>query len=282
MRLVLDLDILPFTLDDSRLDTSTLDESVCATHVGATEAAGLLTIPRGGWDSSAALASASLPSHHGRPLLLPPPITACLTGDHIRITPQDLVDPLLHYMQLAIVRNANGNQNSDHAEPWYQRHLHRSRMLVADAAGIILDIGCDEPALSRRLFPQTVRYLGIDPGLGARRELCAVAMAEYLPLPDACMDGVSFLTSLDHVLDYHAAIDEAWRVLKPGGALYLASLVWTERAELTHDSIHFHHFRQFELAGALRNFQIERVTKYSWKGDGHRFGVYLKALKPHA
>ena len=91
---------------------------------------------------------------------------------------------------------------------------------------------------------------------------------------------MALLTSLDHVLDHHAALDEAWRVLRPGGRLYLASLVWSERAELYRDHVHFHHFREFELFGALARFRLDTVQRYPWKDDTHRSALYLALTRP--
>lgn len=275
-----ELSKLDVSTDDSLLDLWSLDDSQCAVHVSQKEAAALFVMPAGSRGAAKASTIISPKTHHGRPILLPPQIATRVRGEEIVISREDLSDPLLHYMQLSILRHAAFPHNSALDDPWYQRHAHRARALVSDVTGLVLDVGCDNPALSRRIFPAAARYLGIDPGLGPRPEPCAVAMAEYLPLPDASVDAVAFLTSLDHVLDYKSAIDEAWRVVKPGGLLYLASLVWFDSAELMRDGIHFHHFRQYELAGALRKFNIEQLTAYSWKNDEHRVGIYLKARKP--
>jgi ubiquinone/menaquinone biosynthesis C-methylase UbiE len=105
-------------------------------------------------------------------------------------------------------------------------------------------------------------------------------MAERLPIADGAADNVALNSSLDHILDYHLAVDEAVRILKPGGMFYMNSLIWTMRAELFPDTVHFHHFRDFELRGALKALRIEEITRYSWKGDSHRYGVYLAARKP--
>ena len=68
-------------------------------------------------------------------------------------------------------------------------------------------------------------------------------------------------------------------MLRPGGRLYLATLIWTDSAALTTDQAHFHHFRQFEVEGVLRKFNINTLDRYGWKGDTHRYGVYLRATK---
>jgi SAM-dependent methyltransferase len=81
-------------------------------------------------------------------------------------------------------------------------------------------------------------------------------------------------------LDYRLALEEAARVLRPGGRLYLATLLWIERAQLYTDTVHFHHFRGPELEGALAGaFDIDRVEAYVWKDNTHRFGVYLSGTR---
>jgi SAM-dependent methyltransferase len=184
------------------------------------------------------------------------------------------------YLHMLSRKAQGGAQNSDYSDIWYQRHVFRTRRLTALAHGSLLDIGCDSPGVSRALFPATVDYIGLEPSLTAGSEYSICAMAEHLPFQDACFDNAAFMTSLDHVFDDHQAIDEAFRVIKPGGSLFLASLVWKQRASIIGDTVHFHHFRDWELQGLLRNFEIEVVQRYSWKGDAHRFGIYLRARKP--
>ena len=40
-----------------------------------------------------------------------------------------------------------------------------------------------------------------------------------LPFDDGSFDGVGSFLMLHHVIDWHAAVDEAARVIKPGGSL---------------------------------------------------------------
>lgn len=275
---------LPAANDMTLLDVESLDPAACAAHQAIEDLIDVLAEPGGGrrlaLDADPASGRHPLRFHEGRPLLLPDFVCARLDGDRLRIDLADAGDPALQYIYLNMVKNSGGDHNTPLSDPWYRRHLHRSRELVRNAEGLVLDVGCDNPALSRLLFPSAVRYFGIDPGLGSRPEPCLVGMAEFLPVASGTLDGVAFLTSLDHVFDYHTALDEAFRVLRPGGKLFLASLVWTHRAELIRDNIHFHHFRQHEIEGALSAFRIEQLTRYNWKGDEHRFGVYLVATKP--
>jgi SAM-dependent methyltransferase len=90
---------------------------------------------------------------------------------------------------------------------------------------------------------------------------------------------VVFNTSLDHIFDWRRAIDEARRVLVPGGCLYISTLIWTDRADLVTDAVHFHHFRDYEIFGVLGDWELVDERRYDYKGASHRHGLYLAARK---
>ncbi len=215
-----------------------------------------------------------------RPVLLPGFARAQIRDGRYHFDPEALAEPGVQYLYLADIKAHGGEQNSAYEDIWYERHLFRARRLTEDASGSLLDIGCDTPEISSRMFPPAVTYIGLEPSLSRSEQFCICGMAEFLPFRDASFDNVALMTSLDHILDASQAMEEALRVLRPGGSLYLASLVWLSNATLIKDTVHFHHFREWELQGLLRDFAIEAVHRYSWKGDLHRYGVYIRATKP--
>jgi ubiquinone/menaquinone biosynthesis C-methylase UbiE len=101
--------------------------------------------------------------------------------------------------------------------------------------GAVLDVGCGSGALLRALgerLPATVELVGIDPApamievaqaaLGERPNVrLEVAFAERLPFPDAHFDLIVSTVSFHHWADQAAGLDEAGRVLRPGGRLLL-------------------------------------------------------------
>jgi SAM-dependent methyltransferase len=106
--------------------------------------------------------------------------------------------------------------------------------LVAPAGKDVVDIGCGGGALVRDLAVAGARPIGVeisedqlatartrDNGSGARY---LVGRAEDLPLDDGTVDVVVFMRSLHHVPPDHlqAGLREARRVLRPGGAVYVA------------------------------------------------------------
>jgi ubiquinone/menaquinone biosynthesis C-methylase UbiE len=106
--------------------------------------------------------------------------------------------------------------------------------LVAPSSKDVVDIGCGGGALVRELAAAGARPIGIeiseeqlatarsrDDGSDARY---LVGRAEALPLDDGSADVVVFMRSLHHVPPEHlkAGLREARRVLRPGGAVYVA------------------------------------------------------------
>ncbi|MCG3142170.1 MAG: hypothetical protein HDKAJFGB_03558 [Anaerolineae bacterium] len=61
-------------------------------------------------------------------------------------------------------------------------------------------------------------YFGLDVASGAN--VAFVADAHFLPLADASLDGVLMVSVLEHLYDPLRAVDQAARVLKPGGMFF--------------------------------------------------------------
>ena len=212
------------------------------------------------------------------PLLFPSILKPFVTPTKLEIPESAHNNRNLQYFYISTVKMFGGDHNIPPDGPWYKKHLDQARNLLADARGIVLDVGCDDPGLSASLLPDDTRYLGVDPLYENTKDFRIIGLAEKLPIQTGSVDCVSLLTSLDHVFDWHAALDNAWRVLREGGSLYLASLVWKGSADLFQDDVHFHHFREDELLLALSHrFEVELTERYDWKGDQHRCGLYLKA-----
>ena len=109
------------------------------------------------------------------------------------------------------------------------RVAQRRQELLAHARGRILEIGIGT-GLNLQHYPDHVRRItAIDPNAGmrrlARRRMERSGMvvdmnlgcAESLPFGDAAFDGVVSTFTLCSVDDVEAALDEIYRVLRPGG-----------------------------------------------------------------
>jgi SAM-dependent methyltransferase len=211
------------------------------------------------------------------PLLIPVRLQSYFT-DRLAVPITHSREEFLQYFLLASIKQS-GEINAAPDDVHFQRHLFRMKTFVKDCEGLVLDVGCDDPATSAALFPPTSEYVGLDPFCLRSEPFRLIGLGEFLPFRDASVANVVFNTSLDHILDWHRAIAEARRVLRPGGRLYIATLIWESCAELMNDSVHFHHFRLSELLAGLSGFSVESSVAYDYKGNVHRYGLYLAARK---
>lgn len=105
--------------------------------------------------------------------------------------------------------------------PLVERHVRGARR--------VLDIGCGEGQVARRLAGLGGPVVGLDPTaaqVGVARDRdggpsYARARAEALPCRSAAFDAVVLCLALEHVAAYETAIREVARVLEPGGRFVL-------------------------------------------------------------
>jgi SAM-dependent methyltransferase len=98
--------------------------------------------------------------------------------------------------------------------------------------GGVLDVACGIGSLARRLADSSGKAWGLDPsaemlGLGvlvepSRRQFLVRGIAEALPFRNASVDRVTCEGALDHFVDPRRFVEEAARVLRPGGRLVVA------------------------------------------------------------
>lgn len=211
------------------------------------------------------------------PILYPKKVSDAWVNGTIPLENQD--DPMLQYVLLSQIKQS-GEINAPLDSLPAKKHRWRFHEFCSGLKGVVLDIGCDKPSSSMLLLPQRVQYIGLDPYAGSG-EFRIIGLGEVLPIASASVNAVLFNTSLDHILDYHTAINESHRVLKSEGQIIIATYAWKERASLLTDSVHFHHFREYEVLGALEEkFRIDRIVRYEDpKLDTHRYGLYIQATK---
>jgi SAM-dependent methyltransferase len=217
----------------------------------------------------------------GLPLLIPLRLYPYFT-DRLSVQFKDSRSQFLQYFLLATIKQS-GDVNAPASSIPFHRHLARAHEFLRSCTGTTLDVGCDDPALGAALLPSKSYYIGLDPFCARTQPFRVIGLGEFLPFQDQTVDNVLFNTSLDHIMDWHLAVDEAIRILKPGGKLYIMSYVWTERADLLNDTVHFHHFRDYEILGKLEEagMRVEEEKRYACpKGDTHRHELFVRAVRP--
>lgn len=139
---------------------------------------------------------------------------------------------------------------------WLGRKITRTRLrafLEAHASdAYTLDIGASESAYAQ-YFPNRVS-LDVDEG----KNPDVVGDAHELPFEDASFEQVLCTEVLEHLHTPQQAIDEMYRVLKPGGRLILT----TRFIYPLHDSPHdYFRFTKYGLRHLLREFEIEELQE---------------------
>jgi len=195
------------------------------------------------------------------------------TGEYFKNTEIDL------YLEIIGLKNYLELNNENNNSLKYKEYLKRLELVLVNAKGFTLDIGCDDPTDIVQLLPSNCRYIGLDPNLKEYKSGVINGMAEFLPFKDKVFDTVMFNTSLDHIFDYNLAISEGTRVLKKRGILIISTLVWLEKLELWRDRVHFHHFTPANVEGMLENFQVIQSDSYRYGKDTHRYGAFICAQK---
>jgi SAM-dependent methyltransferase len=119
------------------------------------------------------------------------------------------------------------------------RALERAR---THAHGVLLDVGCGRKPFAPIFAGRITRYLGLDlsssPYLGGAR-LDAFARAEALPIRSGSIDTVLGLSMLTYLPEPQRMLDEAHRVLRPGGTLLLEFTQMVPLHDAPHDYFRF-------------------------------------------
>jgi SAM-dependent methyltransferase len=95
---------------------------------------------------------------------------------------------------------------------------------ISETHGAILDIGCGSGAV-RRYLPDGSIYIGIDPLASPSDFLIVRGTGERLPFRDRAFDAVLVMETADHCGSFSLLLEEAKRVLAPGGKICIMQSV---------------------------------------------------------
>jgi SAM-dependent methyltransferase len=150
-------------------------------------------------------------------------------------------------------------------------HAPRHRLLLDEIARLelpegarVLDVGCGTGAMVEALAQCGLAAHGLDPwaatrGLDAAR--FRTGQVESIPWPDGDFDALCAFDVLEHA-DDGPALEELWRVLRPGGRLFVSvpayDWLWSTRDTLAGHRRRYTRASLRACVGAA-GFDIERV-----------------------
>jgi SAM-dependent methyltransferase len=115
------------------------------------------------------------------------------------------------------------------ADPEYEEQVLPLAQHYLVGARRVLDLGCGEGQVSRRLAATDVAVVGMDPVRAQIRAAherggavrCIQAGAQHIPCGGGTFDAVVLCLALEHIEPFEPVIEEIARVLVPGGRFVL-------------------------------------------------------------
>jgi SAM-dependent methyltransferase len=153
-----------------------------------------------------------------------------------------------------------------HAVDQLCRHLPR-----ADA--VVLEVGCSSGYLLKDMgdaLPEAF-LIGADYVRGPLEALAGsmptIPILQFdlqrCPLPDACVDAVVLLNVLEHIEDDVSAVNQLFRILKPGGAVIVEIPAGPGLYDVYDKQLmHFRRYRRREAVSLFENagFRVEKAS----------------------
>ena len=141
----------------------------------------------------------------------------------------------------------------EHSYRWFE---HRLANLPADAA--VLDIGCGPGHFRDLLSGQKV--IGLDIQTYPAANMIA-DLARPLPLVDGSVDAVLASHLLEHIYQPRNLMDEVFRVLKPGGCLFMVTPFLIKLHQEPHDYLRYteHWYRRALAEAGFSPVEIDSI-----------------------
>lgn len=103
----------------------------------------------------------------------------------------------------------------------------------------LLDIGCGNKPYEAMFEGKITEYTGCDVVQSSLNKVDVLCEATAIPLPDESFDTVFSTQTIEHVADHQQLLNEAFRLLKPGGHLIVSGPMYWPLHEEPHDFFRF-------------------------------------------
>jgi len=107
------------------------------------------------------------------------------------------------------------------------------------AKGRLIDIGCGNKPYTEWVNKVCTEYIGVDIIQSDRNMVDIICDATQITLPDASFDTVLSSQAIEHIAEHGKVINEAFRLLKPGGYFIVSAPMYWPLHEEPYDYFRF-------------------------------------------
>ncbi len=107
------------------------------------------------------------------------------------------------------------------------------------AGEIVLDIGCGNKPYEAMFNGISKEYVGCDVVQSSMNKVDVICEATKIPLDDSSFDTVFSTQVIEHVEDHQGLLNEAYRLLKPGGHIIISGPMYWHLHEEPYDYFRF-------------------------------------------
>lgn len=107
------------------------------------------------------------------------------------------------------------------------------------ANGRLLDIGCGNKPYEKKFEGKITEYIGCDIVQSDMQKVDVLCEANNIPLPDNSFDTAFSTQTIEHVEDHQGLVNEAYRLLKPGGVFIVSGPMYWHLHEEPYDFFRF-------------------------------------------
>ncbi len=107
------------------------------------------------------------------------------------------------------------------------------------ATGKVIDIGCGNKPYEKIFQGITDEYVGCDIVQSSLQKVDVLCPANNIPLPDNSFDTAFSTQTIEHVEDHQGLVNEAFRLVKPGGHFIVSGPMYWHLHEEPYDFFRF-------------------------------------------
>ena len=138
--------------------------------------------------------------------------------------------------------------------------------------GKVLDIGCGNKPYEPTFAGKITGYTGCDIIQSDLNKVDIICEATKIPLSSESFDTIFSTQTIEHIADHQSMVNEAYRLVKPGGYFILSGPMYWPIHEEPHDYFRFTKYG-FEYILTKAGFQIEKILPNGgmWAVSGQTF-----------